>query len=257
MSSLTQVFVDISCRARSRRDAIFRTYFPWIGPDTRILDLGSEDGANLARVLARFRVTPANVHIADVSARAVQCGSDKFGYTPVVLSESGRLPFPDSYFDLVYCSSVIEHVTIPKCELWSVTNAGAFRTRAAARQRAFADEIRRVAQAYFVQTPNRAFPIESHTWLPLVGYLSRPLLLPILRVTNRIWIKRTAPDWNLLGRDDMAELFPDAELVPEPVLRLTKSWMAIRTRASRIVPAPAPERKLTLQTAAPIAGSSA
>lgn len=228
MKALAQVFVAASRHARSGRDAIFRARFHWIGRDTRILDLGSEDGSNIARVLAGFSVTPANVHIADVDIRAVHRGRDNFGYTPVVLSESGRLPFPDRYFDVVYCSSVIEHVTIPKDELWSMTNARVFRTRAAAHQRAFAAEIRRVAQAYFVQTPNRAFPIESHTWLPLVGYLSRPLLVPMLRLTNRIWIKRTSPDWNLLGRDDVAGLFPDAEIVPETAFCLTKSWMAIR-----------------------------
>lgn len=233
MSALAQVFVAASRNARSRRNAIFRDRFDWIGPHTRILDLGSEHGSNIARVLAGFSVTPANVHIADVDARAVQRGSDQFGYTPVVLSESGRLPFPDQYFDLVYCSSVIEHVTIPKEEVWFVTSARAFRTRAGAHQRAFAAEIRRVARAYFVQTPNRAFPIESHTWLPLIGYLPRPVLVATLKVTNRIWIKRTSPDWNLLGRDQVAELFPDAEIVPETAFHLTKSWMAIRGASAR------------------------
>ncbi len=47
------------------------------------------------------------------------------------------LPFADDEFDLVYCSSVIEHVP-------------------PARRAAFAAEARRVGRGWFVQTPARA-----------------------------------------------------------------------------------------------------
>ena len=228
MNSLSRIFKGASQRARRKRAAVFRSRFNWIGPETRVLDLGSRDGSNIARVLEGLSVTAANIHIADVNAVEVRSGAARFGFTPVVLEESEQLPFTDRYFDLVYCSSVIEHVTIPKHEVWRVTDDAAFHERAAAHQRAFAAEIRRVARAYFVQTPNRAFPIESHTWLPFMSYLPRRSLVAALRLSNRIWIKSTAPDWRLLRREDMALLFPDAEILCETVFGMTKSFMAVR-----------------------------
>jgi hypothetical protein len=168
------------------------------------------------------------VHIADIDGAAVGRGHDTYGYTPIVLGESDALPFDDRAFDVIFCSSVIEHVTVPKSEVWSIHSGRTFRERAWTRQHAFASEIRRVAKSYFVQTPNANFPVESHTWLPFVGYFPRPLQLLTLGITNRVWIKRTAPDWNLLRRSQMQELFPDAEIVNETALGLVKSLMAVR-----------------------------
>jgi SAM-dependent methyltransferase len=230
MNPIASLFVRASQRARARRAEMFRQHFGWIGPDTRLLDLGSENGSNIHRVLSGFNVSPANVHIADISATAVQSGHERFGFTPVTLGESERLPFEDGYFDLVFCSSVIEHVTVPKADVWRLKNGREFRTRAMARQRAFADEIRRVGRNYFVQTPNRYFPIESHTWLPFIAYLPRPVQLPILGVTNRVWVKSTAPDWNLLNENQMQSLFPEARITKELSCGLVKSLMAIKNR---------------------------
>jgi SAM-dependent methyltransferase len=72
----------------------------------------------------------------------------------VVLANGLALPFRDRSFDVCFSNSVIEHV-------------GDARARAD-----FAWEIRRVAKRYWVQTPNRHFPLETHFvclflhWLP-------------------------------------------------------------------------------------------
>ena len=62
------------------------------------------------------------------------------------------LPFTDGEFDLVYCSSVIEHVP-------------------PARRETFARELRRVGRGWFVQTPAFSFPIEPHALLPFAHWL--------------------------------------------------------------------------------------
>ncbi|MGU3499869.1 class I SAM-dependent methyltransferase [Mycobacterium sp. C31M] len=217
----------VSARARERRAAMFRSSFV-LDSTTRILDLGSESGANIHAVLRGTDVRPENVHIADIDQEAVELGYELYGFAPTTIDECGRLPFPDGYFDIVYCSSVIEHVTVPKADVWQLRSGRQFRRESRERQGAFADEVRRLGRGYFVQTPYRHFPIESHSWLPFVAWLPRRVLVPFLGLTNRFWVKETSPDWYLLDRSEMGELFYDAHIVSERFLLMPKSLMAIR-----------------------------
>jgi predicted SAM-dependent methyltransferase len=74
------------------------------------------------------------------------------------------LPFADRAFDVVHSSAVLEHV-------------GAFDN-----QRRFIRECCRVARrAVFITTPNRWFPIEFHTVLPLVHWLPKPAFRFLMR----------------------------------------------------------------------------
>ena len=226
--SLTTIIRRAQAQARARRAARFRACFR-IDSDTRILDLGSEHGANIHRVLEGTAVDPANVYIADIDSDAVRRGSEQFGFTPVVISEAEPLPFEDGFFDIIYCSSVIEHVTLPKDRVWSPAVSGkAFRDESLRRQQLFANDIARLGRGYFVQTPNRWFPIESHSWLPFVGWLPRAILIPTLRLSNTIWIKKTLPDWHLLTSSQMRRLFPGAAIETETSFGLPKSIMAIK-----------------------------
>jgi|GEM_PF-3452676 len=69
------------------------------------------------------------------------------------VGDGRRMPqFTDGQFDLVISNSVIEHVGNSR------------------EQRRFAEEIQRVGPRYFVQTPNRRFPLEPHFLLPLFQY---------------------------------------------------------------------------------------
>lgn len=227
MSAIAQAVDVFRARARAGRASVFRNHFR-LGPDSKVLDIGSEDGTSIAAVLQGVGVPPGNIYIADIDRDQVVRGHELFGFTPVVIPEFGHLPFEDGFFDVVYCSSVIEHVTLPKSEVWAVASGREFRRISDERQAEFAREIRRLGRGYFVQTPDRWFPIESHTWLPLVGYLPRRVLLPLLRFSNRTWVKQTSPDWRLLGTRQMQQLFPDARIVPERVWGITKSIMAIK-----------------------------
>jgi SAM-dependent methyltransferase len=115
------------------------------------------------------------------------------------------LPFEENEFDLVYCSSVIEHV--PK-----------------ERREAFAAELRRVGRAWFVQTPAKSFPIEPHALLPAAHWLP-----PSLR--RRYWRLGAAGGWeeiDLLGRREIESLFGPAKA--ERLCGLTKSWVCVSVR---------------------------
>jgi ubiquinone/menaquinone biosynthesis C-methylase UbiE len=78
------------------------------------------------------------------------------------------LPFSDETFDVVHSAAVVEHI-------------GSF-----AQQCAFVRECCRVARrAVFVTTPNRWFPMEFHTVLPLVHWLPKPMFRSLMRRTGR------------------------------------------------------------------------
>jgi hypothetical protein len=210
-------------RRRSRGE-MFRTLLSPTDRD-RILDLGSEEGDHIA-VIVPFR---EHVTIADIDSAALERGRARHGFRTALLDESGSLPFADGEFDIVFCSSVIEHVTVDKDQLQGLTDGRAFRDASWQHQRRFADEIRRVAKRYFVQTPDKWYPVESHTWLPgVIVVLPRPLQLRLVGWLNGWWIKRTQVDWNLLTASDMGKLFPEAEIVRERTLGLSKSLIAVK-----------------------------
>jgi hypothetical protein len=75
-----------------------------------------------------------------------------------------HLPFRDGAFDVVHASAVLEHV-------------GGFKN-----QIGLIKECARVARkAIFLTTPNRWFPIEFHTVLPLVHWLPKPAFRAVMR----------------------------------------------------------------------------
>lgn len=221
---LRQQALNASVRARKRRAEVFWQQMQPT-PDVRILDLGSEDGAHIA-ALVPYR---DNVWLADIQPDLLAEGERRHGFKTLLIEEDGRVPVEDGFFDIVFCSSVIEHVTVPKAQVGAWTSSREFEQAALERQRRFAQEVRRISRGYFVQTPHRYFAVESHTWLPgLVVFLPRRLLLALIRFTNGWWIKRTEADFNLLTGRQMRELFPDAELVVERVAGWPKSLIAVR-----------------------------
>ncbi len=117
------------------------------------------------------------------------------------------MPFADGEFDLVHSNSTIEHVGP-----WSQM------LKAAA-------EIRRIADVYYVQTPNFWFPVEPHFRAPLFHFLPEQLRARLLmRVHLGFAETRSATmsgamlrvqDARLLDRRQLAALFPDAEILNE------------------------------------------
>jgi hypothetical protein len=81
-----------------------------------------------------------------------------------------------------------------------------------------------VARRWFVQTPNRWFPIEPHVLLPFFQFLPRGL-------KRRLWRFGVSgepyEDISLLDERELRALFPDAVILRERVGPLTKSLMAV------------------------------
>lgn len=213
--------------AREKRRAVFTENFK-ITKDTKILDVGSETGANINFILQNQSYSPKNIYIADINENFIEIGKNKYGYTPVLVSENGLFPFEDNFFDIVYCSSVIEHVTISKKKVWSISDNKKLKELSQYAQNHFSSELRRVGASYFVQTPNKWFVVESHSWLPFVGWFSRPIQIRLIRLTNTFWIKKTVPDFHLLSQTEFQKLFPESNIIAERSCLMAKSWMAIQ-----------------------------
>ncbi|HXJ40777.1 MAG TPA: hypothetical protein VNH18_15965, partial [Bryobacteraceae bacterium] len=114
-------------------------------------------------------------------------------------------------------------------------------------QQKFASEIARVGRSYWVQTPNRSFPIEPHLLTPFLHFLPAQWQRRIAR-NFTVWslIERPTPDrWEfyiehylgdirLLDTAGLHRLFPGAKIVRERLGGLTKSLIAVRTWPDQI-----------------------
>jgi hypothetical protein len=130
----------------------------------------------------------------------------------------------DASFDIVFSNSVIEH-------LFTIEN-----------QSRMASEIRRVARCgYWVQTPNFWFPIEPHFLVPAWHWLPESTRVAVLRRRGVGWAgrcpepafaRRIIEEHRLMRRQELARLFPDAEIVGERVGGLVKAWTAVGTLAA-------------------------
>jgi hypothetical protein len=186
-----------------------------ITEETRVLDIGGTPECWDLLPL-RPRLTLLNTPRAkdDLAAAAEWVAGD------------GRaLPFRDGAFDVVFSNSVIEHV-------------GGIES-----QRRFASEVMRVGRAYWVQTPNRWFPVEQHLLTPLIHWLPlswQRALVPAFNVwqivarpsedRRRFYIEHYLRDVRLVSASELRGLFPRARVIRERFWGWTKSLVALNRR---------------------------
>jgi hypothetical protein len=125
----------------------------------------------------------------------------------------------DGHFDIAFSNSVIEH-------------DGSWRD-----MMAMASEVRRVARAYYVQTPYFWFPVEPHARTPFIHWLPESIGYRIVmhhdvgfwgRKSTVNGAVRALQEAKLLDIRQFGALFPDAEIHRERFYGLTKSMIAIR-----------------------------
>jgi 2-polyprenyl-3-methyl-5-hydroxy-6-metoxy-1,4-benzoquinol methylase len=221
---LRRLAVRSSTECRTRRGRLFIDRLKPSATD-KILDLGGGRGGHMAEILP-FR---HNVTIADADADMMKCATESYGFATIRLDGSDKFPIADGQFDIVFCSSVIEHVTAPREIVFDLLDDAEFAASARSAQANFAGEVRRVAKRYFVQTPYKYFPVESHSFLPFfVVLLPRRWQMKFMAFFGRHWIKSVTPDFRLLTIKEMRALFPDAEIALERYCGFVKSIIAIK-----------------------------
>ncbi|UCC40233.1 MAG: class I SAM-dependent methyltransferase [Candidatus Aminicenantes bacterium] len=218
-------FKGYQANCRRKRGEIFKQYLNPKEEDL-ILDLGGGTGA----YISQFIPFKKNVYVADIDEKELKKSAEE-GFKTCVLNEDGTVPYEDGYFDIIFCSSVIEHVTVDKKDMEAIQSSKEFQKLALKRQKRFSDEICRVGKSYFVQTPNKYFPLESHSRLPfIIVLLPRKMQTKTIKFFRKFWFSRTSPDWNLLTVESMKGLFPGAEIIKEKILGFTKSIMAVKPK---------------------------
>lgn len=208
-SPLVRLKSRVSLWARRRMYSHFeREFRP--GPEDTVIDVGVTPDESLVDSNAFERFYPYPHRITATSFEDASNLEQAFPGLRFVRTSGAGLPFADGEFTLAYSSAVLEHVG----------DEGA--------QRAFVEEIMRVADAFFIAVPNRWFPIEVHTVLPVLHWLPKRWHRALLRrLGHDFWAEEA--NLNLLGPRDLRRLFPagcDVRIHRHRLLGLTSNLVA-------------------------------
>ena len=197
---------SLAARLRRKRFGLFRELLARMPGEVRVLDVGGSE--TFWRVMG-FEERRVSVTLLNLARPELE------GHMSSVVGDARDMSqFGAREFDVVFSNSVIEHV-------------GSF-----ADQQAMASEVRRVGMRYFVQTPNKLFPVEPHFLFPGFQFLPLSSRASLLARFDLGWIKRAASYQaaleevtriRLLTQRDFRRLFPGGTLYKERFGGLTKS----------------------------------
>jgi SAM-dependent methyltransferase len=95
--------------------------------------------------------------------------SKRYPQLEIVTYDGKTFPFTDKSFDICWSNAVLEHVGEEPEQI------------------TFLKEIKRVASRAFITTPNRYFPVEVHTRIPLLHFLPKKVFDRILHLIGKGW----------------------------------------------------------------------
>ena len=202
---------SLAHRMRARRFEIFAALAGGFGSPIRILDVGG---------LEAFWKTAGWANREDVQITLLNLTEERtesFNITSVAGDATDLSHIADEAYDIAFSNSVIEH-------LFTYRN-----------QHAMAYEIRRVARAHWVQTPNYWFPFEPHfhaigwQWLPRsvrVGLVRRMRCGQRGPCADREQAAKLVDEVRLMTKGEMRACFPGSMIWEEKLGGLTKSLVA-------------------------------
>jgi ubiquinone/menaquinone biosynthesis C-methylase UbiE len=201
---------SLAMQFRRRRFAFFQSLLSRLKRPVHILDVGGTEAYwKMMELNAddQVFVTLLNLAQNDVSLPNVTS----------IAGDARAMLAKDASFDVVFSNSVIEHV-------------GTYQD-----QIQMAKEVRRVGKRYFIQTPNKYFPLEPHFLFPLFQFLPINIRVLLLQNFRLGWFSKT-PDKSkareivesirLLDKREFISLFPNAEIYEEKIFGMTKSFVA-------------------------------
>jgi hypothetical protein len=210
---------SLGWRQRERRARWLAEVFPDL-PQMSIIDLGGRVGP-----WKRVPVRPKHVHVVNLEPLPAEIPD----WAEVDHGDACTLPdhISKRRYDLVFSNSVIEHVGGHE------------------RRQRFAEAVHLLAEAHWVQTPYRYFPIEPHWVAPGLQFLPVAMRAEYSRRWPLGSYNAAATHTEavgqvlrveLLDRTQMRYYFPTSVLRAENFFGLPKSLVAYRTGASGILP---------------------
>jgi ubiquinone/menaquinone biosynthesis C-methylase UbiE len=167
-----------------------------VGPTDTILDVGATSDQSYAHSNYLEAWYPHKTHVIAVGLDDAAMIESLYSGVRFIRANGLHLPFKDDCFDYVHSSAVLEHVGQHS------------------KQAQFLREIWCVARkGVFVTTPNRGFPVEFHTVLPLLHWLPMSLYRRILVVLGKRFFA-TEDNLNLLSRRSLVQLAHAAGIKP-------------------------------------------
>jgi ubiquinone/menaquinone biosynthesis C-methylase UbiE len=163
--------------------------------------------------------TRTEVVCVNLNPSHLETGKDETRISMIRGSACDLHDIKDNEFDVAFSNSVIEHVGS-----WG-------------NMQAMANETRRVAKRYLLQTPYFWFPIEPHARTPFLHWMPESWAYRIVMARKcGFWSKaetvsaavRAVQSAKMLDKRQIAELFPDARIERERFLGITKALIAIR-----------------------------
>ena len=158
-------WMQMACAKARRR--MLTAFFRQVQPDaqTSVLDVGALSVTRPppeANMLERVYPYPGHLTVLGPGRWPTRCDR-QCPQVRYVQYGGGAFPLADQSVDVCYSHAVLEHVGDQ-----------------AARQR-FVEECLRVAGQVWLTTPNRWYPVDFHTLLPLLHWLPRPWHRALLR----------------------------------------------------------------------------
>jgi hypothetical protein len=137
--------------------------------DSKILDVGfsNEEWLSGDNYLEKHYPYPHNITALGVCA--FDLFQKRYPQVTAVRYDGKIFPFPDNSFEIGWSNAVIEHVGEEEA------------------QTLFLKELRRTCRKVYLTTPNRYFPFELHTKIPLLHWLPKKIFDKILSHTTKRW----------------------------------------------------------------------
>jgi hypothetical protein len=161
------------------------------GPEARVADFGVSGHRDHPVHYVFESLYPYRRQVTAIGRAAEEAGwfEEAFPGLRFLEADLREIPLPDGYFDYGICNAVVEHAGMRD------------------QQRALVSEVCRVCRCVLFTTPNKRFPLELHTWLPLLHWLPDGAYRASLRRLGLDYFAEIE-NLNLLDVEAFLSLFP-------------------------------------------------
>lgn len=187
--------------SKKNREMKYRTFMKRFCPTAadKVLDVGAIENEHSPVCNFLEKKYPWQENITVLGVDKYSDFKKRYPAIKVFTYDGSQFPFEDKSFDICWSNAVLEHVGDRASQLF------------------FINEIARVSKRAYLTTPNKYFPIEVHTRIPLLHYLPKKLFDKFLTAIGKRWA--TGNYMNLLTRKQLVALLDDSEITGYQVVK--------------------------------------